>query len=460
MSLTPDHPTPPADAAPVAAATPETESAAPDVDAGTTASFEPAAAPLTGVDATATESAATDAGAEPAAVEAVTVPAASGEAPQAAAGTAQQPPATTTADPAADPAAEAGDAAKVAPTASVRPPEMSPAACSDLLKQHFPALFASGAKPLKLRIQTDIQQRAPGVFTKGALSAFFRRYTGSTGYLIALSKAEQRFDLDGQPAGELSEEHRQLAREELTRRRQLTREREQLARVAQRAQQPPATEGSAEAGPEGAPDSRPERTDRPSRPPRLRPDRPQQRGAPGPGRPPQQRPERAARPDRPERPAAGRGPGPRPEHRPAQRAAPATDRAAVDTDRATRPAESTPRPAAPTLSAESLAALQARQARHALLRDFDRTPLTLANFCALKGLKPEALAPMLELARKEAAAMPSMPAPAMTDRRGPAGLQRDDRRPGPQGDRPRPSQDARGGPRPEQRRPRGPNGQS
>lgn len=124
------------------------------------------------------------------------------------------------------------------------------------------------------------------------------------------------------------------------------------------------------------------------------------------------------------------------------------------------------------MSAESLEALQARQARHALLRDFDRTPLTLANFCALKGLKPDALAPMLELARKEAAAMPPMPAQPMGDRRGAPGPQRDhrrdergdgrrdDRRPGPPGDRPRPAQDARGGPRPDQRRPRGPVGQS
>jgi len=83
----------------------------------------------------------------------------------------------------------------------------------------FPALFAGAAKPLKLRIQVDIQERAPGVFTKQALSAFFRRYTGSTSYLIAVSKATHRYDLDGQPAGELSAEHRQIALDELARRR-------------------------------------------------------------------------------------------------------------------------------------------------------------------------------------------------------------------------------------------------
>jgi len=89
------------------------------------------------------------------------------------------------------------------------------------LKQRFPALFGGAFKPLKLHIQADIQQRAPGVFSKQALSAFFRRHTGATGYLVAMSKATHRFDLDGNPSGELSEEHRQAATQELARRRGL-----------------------------------------------------------------------------------------------------------------------------------------------------------------------------------------------------------------------------------------------
>jgi ProP effector len=99
-----------------------------------------------------------------------------------------------------------------------QPPE-SPAATAARLAEMFPALFKGHPKPLKLRIQVDIQERAPGVFSKQALSAFFRRYTGATSYLIAVSKATQRFDLDGQPAGELTEEHRQVAADELVRRR-------------------------------------------------------------------------------------------------------------------------------------------------------------------------------------------------------------------------------------------------
>jgi ProP effector len=100
--------------------------------------------------------------------------------------------------------------------------------CAQQLKQMFPALFGGAPKPMKLKIQADIQERAPGVFTKQALSAFFRRYTGSTAYLIAVSKSKQRFGLDGEPAGELNEEHRKAAIDELARRRSLHEERRAL----------------------------------------------------------------------------------------------------------------------------------------------------------------------------------------------------------------------------------------
>jgi sRNA-binding protein len=88
------------------------------------------------------------------------------------------------------------------------PADPAPFDCAEQLGQRFPALFGGGFKPLKLRIQDDIQQRAPGVFARQALSAFLRRYTGSTGYLVAVTKASHRLDLDGQPSGEVSAEHR------------------------------------------------------------------------------------------------------------------------------------------------------------------------------------------------------------------------------------------------------------
>ena len=101
------------------------------------------------------------------------------------------------------------------PTTSGEPP----ASCAAQLAHLFPALFGGGFKPLKLRIQADIQERAPGVFTRQVLSAFLARHTGSTGYLVAMTKATHRFDLDGAPSGEISEEHREAARAELARRR-------------------------------------------------------------------------------------------------------------------------------------------------------------------------------------------------------------------------------------------------
>ena len=108
----------------------------------------------------------------------------------------------------------------LAPVAAV--PAMSPAECAQRLKQLFPGLFAGQPKPLKLRIQADIQARSPGVFSKQVLSAFLRRHTGSTSYLIGLTRASHRYDLDGQPGDELLAEHRQAAQDELARRRELS----------------------------------------------------------------------------------------------------------------------------------------------------------------------------------------------------------------------------------------------
>jgi len=102
------------------------------------------------------------------------------------------------------------------------PTELSAEACAEMLQQRFPALFNGAPRPLKLRIQADIRERAPGVFSKAALSAFLRRHTGRTAYLIALTRATHRFDLDGAPADEISAEHRQAARDELARRRALS----------------------------------------------------------------------------------------------------------------------------------------------------------------------------------------------------------------------------------------------
>jgi sRNA-binding protein len=208
--------------------------------------------------------------------------------------------------PSGDTAAAAAPAP--APEAKSAAPAAAPVDATAELKALFPALFTGKPKPVKLRIQADIQERAPGKFTKAQLSAFLRRYTGGTGYLIALTQAKTRFDLDGQPAGEITEEHLKAAQEELARRRGLKQEREQVE---------------------------------------------------------QQRHQLEA---------------------------------------------------------------QQRRNRAQLLWDFERTTLTEANFCVLKGTTPEELPGLLEIARKERAEAP--PAPPREARRDGPPPRRDDRRPG------------------------------
>ncbi|MGM9481632.1 ProQ/FINO family protein [Roseateles sp. NT4] len=198
--------------------------------------------------------------------------------------------------------------ADAAPVAAAPAPAAPVADATAELKALFPALFTGKPKPVKLRIQADIQERAQGKFSKAQLSAFLRRYTGSTGYLIALTQAKTRFDLDGQPAGEITEEHLKAAQEELARRRGLKQEREQ-----------------------------------------------------------------------------------------------------ADQER------------------HQLEAQQRRN-RAQLLWDFERTTLTEANFCVLKGTTPEELPGLLEIARKERAEAP--PAPPREARRDGPPPRRDDRRPG------------------------------
>lgn len=277
----------------------------------------------------------------------------------------QNPPdeAAETAAPAAP--AEAAEAiAAAAPAPGLEPAARPPVdieACASELKARFPALFGGPIKPIKLRIQTDIQQRAPGVFTRQALSAFLRRYTGGSAYLVALGQATQRFDLDGQPAGEISAEHHEAAAQELARRRALRREREQAMRQAQQARQaPPADERPRQPG---------------QRPPRPR------------ANPSSERQTAGGRPDRP--PPSQRHPGPRPARTDGQRP-----------PRPQPPAAAAPRPAPPPAGPED----SARRERAQLLRAFDSSPLTKANFCALKGMTVEALDAALAQARQEAAA--------------------------------------------------------
>ena len=117
-----------------------------------------------------------------------------------------------------------------AATAVVRSPE----AAAERLKALFPALFAGAPKPIKLKIQADIEARAPGVFPKAVLTAFLRRYTAGNAYLRALVREPHRVDLDGQPAGEVADEHREAAKKALAERRERQQAREQEMEAARR----------------------------------------------------------------------------------------------------------------------------------------------------------------------------------------------------------------------------------
>ena len=174
------------------------------------------------------------------------------------AGEAEPTPASGTPEAAVVPAPEGVDveatelqAAEVEPANAEAPPEvetitpaeaavaeLSPAQCSARLAELFPALFClQQPLPLKLRVQADIQARAPGVFTRKGLSGFLHRYTTGTPYLLALTRQTQRFDLDGQPAGEVAAEHLEAATTELARRRAIVDARRVQERAAQRTAQ-------------------------------------------------------------------------------------------------------------------------------------------------------------------------------------------------------------------------------
>jgi ProP effector len=236
---------------------------------------------------------------------------------------------------------------------------MGPAACAAALAERFPALFAAQPPlPIKLRIQADIQERAPGVFTRKALSIFLHRHTTSTPYIRALVAAQTRFDLDGQPAGEIAAEHREAAVAELERRKAIVQAKRQAERAAMR---PPQGE-------------RPPRPPRAQQPPgavgEARPDRPPRFQRPRPAQPPQQA--RPPRPDRERAPAEQRRPPP--QQREAEPALPVVP----------------PGPDA-----------EARRSRALLLRAYETSTISRANFCALKGLTDAALEAQLQQARAE-----------------------------------------------------------
>jgi ProP effector len=252
-------------------------------------------------------------------------------------------------------------------------PDLSPEATGARLSELFPALFVgpngNGTwKPIKLKIHADIQARAPGQFSKRALGIFFSRYTTTTAYLRALSApGAQRHDLDGQPAGEIAEEHRTLAAEEVARRQAIVAERRAAQREAHLQAQREARKAAAEQA-----RAQPMANERPRRAPH---DRPNERSNDRPG---------ARAPQRPPRPA--------PRH---DRGDPQPPRAA--------PHHAPPPQAEPPFAAPREDEDPARRERAALLRAFESSTLTKSNFCVLKRIDEKTLDEALETARKERA---------------------------------------------------------
>jgi sRNA-binding protein len=244
-------------------------------------------------------------------------------------------------------------------------PDLSPAACAAELAARFPALFGAGrALPIKLRIQADIQARAPGVFSRKSLSLFLHRHTTSTAYLKALVSSPTRFDLDGVAAGDVADEHRQAAAAEVERRRAIVEARRMAERDAARLAQRQADAARREQARAHSPQA------------------PAPAGEAGAARPP-----RAPRPTRPPRPP--RPPTARPPMRP------------EDSVRPPRvpPQQAAPMPPMPPVTPEPLDAAQRERAL--LLRTYEGSTLTRANFCALKRMSESELEGQLTLARQE-----------------------------------------------------------
>jgi ProP effector len=68
--------------------------------------------------------------------------------------------------------------------------------------------------PLAIGIHKAVKERLPDI-DRDKLRTAMRIHTASTRYLKSLSNGQARFDLDGQPAGEVTAEQRQQATDEL-----------------------------------------------------------------------------------------------------------------------------------------------------------------------------------------------------------------------------------------------------
>ncbi|WP_075181979.1 RNA chaperone ProQ [Pantoea sp. 1.19] len=87
------------------------------------------------------------------------------------------------------------------------------------LAARFPQCFAAEgeARPLKIGIFQDLVERVQGenMLSKTQLRSALRLYTSSWRYLHGIKAGATRVDLDGNPCGELDEQHVEHARKQL-----------------------------------------------------------------------------------------------------------------------------------------------------------------------------------------------------------------------------------------------------
>ena len=145
---------------------------------------------------------------------------------------AAQPAATTAAATPATP--DTPQAPAAAPAAAAAAPAMSARALLKQLQQEFPAF--RDCLPLAIGIDKQLLARMPGLDRK-TMRAALGIHTGSMRYLRAMEKAKVRFDLDGAPGAEVTDTHRQHAKEQLQQRFKKEAERKKAERDAAAAEE-------------------------------------------------------------------------------------------------------------------------------------------------------------------------------------------------------------------------------
>jgi ProP effector len=129
--------------------------------------------------------------------------------------------------------ATAAASAPAAPAAAAAPAPSARALLKQL-QQEFPAF--RDCLPLAIGIDKQLLARMPGLDRK-TMRAALGIHTGSMRYLRAMEKAKVRYDLDGTAGAEVTDTHRQHAKEQLQQRFKKEAERKKAEREAAAAEE-------------------------------------------------------------------------------------------------------------------------------------------------------------------------------------------------------------------------------